>query len=184
MKKAALFIIIALFLTPSFADAETIYTWKGKDGVMKFSDEPPPEDVKDYKTLKTPDTEAKDPASTGQRRSSFDQMVQQASKEADASNEQRIKEAAVKAQEKQRIEEEKQTAQRQAERKRLESEIEAIKRRAVSRTYPNGMKQAQIEALRKEIEKLGLRPATDATKEQPAETNKERQGRIPQEKRY
>lgn len=159
MKKAALLIIIALFLIPSFTGAETIYTWIGKDGVMKFSNEPPPEDVKDYKTIETPDTETDNSASEGQRRSSFDQMVQQASKEADTSNDQRIKEAAAKAQEQQRIAEEKRKAQRQAERKQLETQIEAIEKRAVSRTYPNGMKQAQIEALRKEIEKLERGPA-------------------------
>jgi hypothetical protein len=166
MKKAALLIIISMLLIPSFPGAETIYTWKGRDGAKKFSNEPPPEDVKDYKTIETLDTETENPDSEGLRRSSFDQMVQQASKKADASNQRRIKETAEKAQEQQRIAQEKQTARRQAERKRLESQIEAIEGRAVSRTYPNGMKQAQIEALRKEIEKLELGPSPDTAREQ------------------
>jgi superfamily I DNA and RNA helicase len=141
-------------LIPSSIDAETIYTWKDKDGVMKFSNEQPPEDVADFKTIVTPDAEANDSAPEARRRSSFDQMVKQASEAAHISNEQRIRIAAEKAAKQQRIAKEQQEAQRQAERKRLESRIEAIEKRAVSRTYPNGMKQAQIEALRKEIEKL------------------------------
>jgi hypothetical protein len=154
MKKNALLIFIALFLIPSSTGAETIYTWKDKDGVMKFSNEQPPEDVTDYKTIVTPDTAADDSAQEGRRRSSFDQMVQHASEAANISNEQRTKRALEKAAEQQRIAEDQQEARRQAERKRLESRIEAIKKRAVSRTYSYGMKQAQIEALRKEIEKL------------------------------
>lgn len=154
MKKTTLLIIIALFLIPSLISAETIYTWKDKDGVMKFSNEQPPEDVTDYKTIVTPDAEADNSAQEGQRRSSFDQMVRQASEAANISNEQRTKRASEKAAEQRRLAEEQQEARRQAERKRLESQIEAIKKRAVSKTYSNGMKQAQIEALRKEIEKL------------------------------
>lgn len=154
MKKTTLLIIIALFLIPSLIGAETIYTWKDKDGVMKFSNEQPPEDVTDYKTIVTPDAEADNSAQEGQRRSSFDQMVRQASEAANISNEQRTKRASEKAAEQRRLAEEQQEARRQAERKRLESQIEAIKKRAVSKTYSNGMKQAQIEALRKEIEKL------------------------------
>lgn len=154
MKKNALLIIIVLFFIPSSIGAETIYTWKGKDGIIKFSNEQPPEDVTDYKTIVTPDEDVEDSSKERQRRSSYDQMVQQASRAADTSSRQRTKKAAQKTTEKQRIEEQQQKAERQAERKRLESQIEAIKNRAVSRTYPNGMKEAQIEALREEIRKL------------------------------
>lgn len=154
MKKTALLIIIAFFLIPSSISADMIYTWKDKDGITKFSNEQPPEDVTDYKTIITPDAEADDSAQEAQRRSSFDQMVRKASKAANTSSNQRTKKAAQKAAEQQRVIEAQKEARRQAERKRLESQIEAIKKRAVSRTYPNGMKQAQIEALRKEIDAL------------------------------
>lgn len=159
MKKTALFIIIALLFAPSSMSAETIYTWKGKDGVMKFSDSPPPEDVTDYKTITSSDTETNDPVSESQRRSSYDQMVQQASKEANASNAQRKQKAEAKAAERQRSAEKQKKERLQSERKQLERQIEAIEKRAVSRTYPNGMKQAQIDALRKKIKELKLDPA-------------------------
>ncbi|MGD8846667.1 MAG: hypothetical protein PVI54_14195, partial [Desulfobacteraceae bacterium] len=88
------------------------------------------------------------------RRSDYDQMVEQASREADAAREKRRKEAAEKAAEKERLLEEQRKERIKAERKQLEEQIEAIKRRAVSPTYPNGMKQAQINALVEKINQL------------------------------
>lgn len=145
-----LLIIIALFCLPVSSGAETIYTWKDKDGVLKFSNEPPPEHIAEYQTTKSADTGPQ----SNQRRSSYDEMVKRASKDADAARVKREKEATAKAAEEKRIAEEKERARIAAERKRLEEQIKVIKNRAVSPTYPNGMKQAQIEAITKEIEKL------------------------------
>lgn len=154
MKKAMLLIIVALFWLPTSLGAETIYTWKEKDGVLRFSNEPPPEHIKEYQTTESADTVMQGDEQSNKRRSSYDKMVERASKDADASREKREKEAAAKAAEKKRIAEEKERARIAAERKRLEAQIDAIKNRAVSPTYPYGLKQAQIEAIKKEIEKL------------------------------
>jgi hypothetical protein len=154
MKKAILLIIVALFWLPIFVGAETIYTWKDKDGVLRFSNEPPPEHIEEYQITESAGTGSQSNEQSNQRRSSYDTMVRRATIDADASREKREKEAAAKAAEKKRIAEEKEQARIAAERKRLEEQINAIKNRAVSPTYPYGMKQAQIEALKKEIEKL------------------------------
>lgn len=154
MKKAMLLIIVALFWLPISLGAETIYTWKDKDGVLRFSNAPPPEHIKEYQITESEDKGSQSDEPSNKRRSSYDQMVQRASKDADASREKRKKEAAAKAAEKKRMAEEKEQARIAAERKRLEAQIDAIKNRAVSPTYPYGMKQAQIEAIKKEIEEL------------------------------
>lgn len=153
-----LLIIVALVWLPISPGAETIYTWKDKDGVLRFSNEPPPEHISEYQITESADTGPQN----NQRRSSYDEMVKRASKDADDAREKREKEAAAKAAEKKRIAEEKERARIAAERKRLEEQINAIKNRAVSPTYPNGMKQAQIEAIKKEIEKLNK--GTDISK--------------------
>lgn len=154
MKKAILLIIMVSLCFPLTTGAEKIYTWKDENGVLKFSNSPPPENVTDFEVTETASTNTNEQTSQSRRRSSFDQMVQQASNEATESKEQRKERAAAKEAEQKRILEEQEKARRQAERNRLENEIETIRKRAVSPTFPHGMKQAQIDALRKEIENL------------------------------
>lgn len=155
MQKAMSLIIMVSLCFPLATDAEKIYTWKDENGVSKFSNSPPPENVTVYEVTETSSTNTNEQTSQSQRRSSFDQMVRQTSNEAAKSKERRKERAAAKAAEQKRILEEQEKARRQAERNRLENKIEAIKKRAVSPTFPNGMKQAQIDALRKKIENLG-----------------------------
>lgn len=154
MKTAISLIIVVSLGLPLTIAAETIYTWKDKDGVMRFSNGSPPEDVKEYEIVEStpPSTNALEP--DDKRRSDYDKMVEQASREADTSREKRIKEAAAEAAEKKRLWEEQRKERIKAERKQLEEQIEAIKSRAVSPTFPNGMKQAQINALTEKIKEL------------------------------
>jgi hypothetical protein len=95
MKKVMVLIIVALFWLPAFLGAETIYTWKDKDGVLRFSNEPPPEHIKEYETAVSADTGSPGDAQSNQRRSSYDEMVDRVSKDADASREKRKQEAAA-----------------------------------------------------------------------------------------
>jgi hypothetical protein len=153
--KIAISLIILLSLGLHLTvGAETIYTWKDKDGVMRFSNGSPPEDVKEYKIVESTPPNSSTVEPNDSRRSNYDKMVEQASREADAARKKRIKEAAEKAAEKERLLEEQRKERIKAERKQLEEQIKAIKRRAVSPTYPNGMKQAQINALVEKIKQL------------------------------
>jgi septal ring factor EnvC (AmiA/AmiB activator) len=146
--------IVALQWMPISTYADTIYSWKDANGITRFSNEPPPEGVTDFKVTSSEATQASEPASGDTRRSSYDAMVDKASQEADQSREAREAKEAAEAAEKKRLAEQKRQARIQAERERLNKQIEAVKKRAVSPTQPYGMKQAQIEALTKEIEKL------------------------------
>jgi predicted RNase H-like nuclease (RuvC/YqgF family) len=164
MKKAILLSLVVSLVLPLTIGSETIYTWKDKDGVMRFSNGSPPEDVKEYKIVESTPASSNAMEPDDRHRSSYDQMVKQASKEADASRAKRKRQAAEKAADRARALEEKRIERIKAEREQLEAQIEAIKRRAVSPTFPNGMKQAQIDALNKKIEALEKGLKTQRTK--------------------
>jgi hypothetical protein len=155
--------IVALQWMPISAYAD-IYSWKDQDGIMRYSNDPPPEGVTAFQVTASEETNTGDPASGDKRRTSYDAMVEKASKEADRSKQEREAREAAEAAEKKRLAEQKRQERIQAERERLNKQIEAVKNRAVSPTYPNGMKQAQIEALAKEIEKLNQPPGSSDNK--------------------
>ena len=162
MKTAISWIILMLLVFPITSVAETIYSWTDENGVTRFSNGSPPENVKAYKVIETSPADSSGFESDNKRRSSYDQMIDRAVEDGKASEEKRKKEEADKAAEKVRALETQKEANRQAERKQLEAQIEAIKKRAVSPTFPNGMKQAQIDALKKKIEAVekGSTPST------------------------
>jgi molecular chaperone DnaK (HSP70) len=154
--------IVALQWMPISTHADKIYSWKDANGITRFSNEPPPEGVTDFKVTSSGATEASGPASGAQRRSSYDEMVEKASKEADQSIEARQAKEAAEAAEKKRLAEQKRQERIQAEKERIKKQIEAVKKHAVSPTQPYGMKKAQIEALTKELEKLDQSAASSA----------------------
>jgi chromosome segregation ATPase len=164
MKNRMVISLVVILWLPIVLAAGEIYTWKDQDGVQQFSNAPPPEHIKDYQTIEST-VAGEQSADTGnRRRPSYDEMVERTSKAADASREKREKEAAAKAAEKRRIIEKEEKARIDHERKKLEAQIEALKKRAVSPTFPNGMKQARIEALRKKIKALEKGAGTSGQK--------------------
>jgi hypothetical protein len=162
MKNGIFVILVFLFWLPAVVSAEEIYTWKDHNGVQQFGNQPPPEHIKDYKIVESSSAGVQN--ADNQRRRGYDEMVERASKQADASIEKRENEAAAKAAEKKRIVEQQEKDRLHHERKRLEAQIEEIKKRAVSPTFPNGMKQAQIEALQKKIKALEKGDGTSVLK--------------------
>ena len=154
MTKAIIWIGLFILVLPLTIGADTIYTWTDENGVTRFSNESPPENIKTFKVIESapapaPSSES-DPGN--KRRSSYDQMIERVVGESKAAEEKRKQDAAQKEAEKKRELEAQKEANRSAQRKQLEAQIEAIKKRAVSPTFPNGMKQAQIDALKKKIE--------------------------------
>jgi hypothetical protein len=138
--------------------AGTIYTWVDSEGKQHFSDEPPPDTITEYKETQTgPDS----PGQTNpppERRDSYDQMVEKAKKEALQSEQQRRKEAKTRAIQEKREAEKRRKARIEPERRRLEQAIKDVENRALSPTFSMGMKKAQIEKLRKELEQLMASP--------------------------
>jgi uncharacterized protein YlxW (UPF0749 family) len=138
--------------------AETIYTWTDSEGKQHFSDEVPPEAVTNYKEIQTaPDSSGRSDASP-ERRTSYDFMVEKAKREASQSEQQRRKEAEAREKEEKREAELRRKARIEPERRRLEQAIKGVENRALSPTFSMGMKKAQIEKLRKELEELTASP--------------------------
>lgn len=147
--KAALVLLI-LFLASGTAYSETMYKWVDAQGIQRFSNQPPPPDVKEYETI--PGTD--EPAPGDEQRPEFRQMmhrVEQENRQNDAEARQRELE---RAQEAERKAEAERRSRRQAERQRLERRIEQIKKRALGPTFTQGMRQAQIDQIQKQIDAL------------------------------
>ena len=165
MKATIVLTLAVLLLSAANVSSDAIYSWTDANGVQRFSNDPP-ENVENYQRIETNDARPDSTDNVDQRRTSYDQMVEQAVQER-----QRLKQE-ERAREEQRIAEEKRLAEerRQAkikvERKRLMEQIAAIKNRAVSPTYPPGMKQAQIDEIQKQIDALEKNPDTDASSKQ------------------
>ena len=138
--------------------AGTIYTWTDSEGKQHFSDQPPPDTVADFKETQTaPDASGQTNLSP-ERRGSFDQMVEKARQESLQNEQQRRKEAEARALQEKSEAEKRRMARIEPERRRLEQAIKDIENRALSPTFSMGMKKAQIEKLRKELEKLTASP--------------------------
>jgi cell division septum initiation protein DivIVA len=155
----AIMVAVALLavglLLGATASSDTVYRWTDEKGVQRFSNEPPPEGVENFQKFQSQPTQPDGSGAGDSRRPSYDQMVQKASQSADHMEQQRKAQAAARAAEQKRLAEERRQAKIQAERSRLLQRIEAIKIRAVSPTFPMGMKQAQIDKIKKQIDALG-----------------------------
>jgi len=153
MKSVAVLLIALLFLSPP-AFADKIYSWVGQDGTKWFSNEPPPEGIKEFEVITTPGSPDGASAPANNRRPGFDQMVDQAGFQADALESERLaKERRAEVLKKRQAEKERK-AKNQARRQLLEDKITAIRNRAVSPTYSQGMKEAQILEIQKQIDQL------------------------------
>lgn len=144
-----IFIGMAILLLASNAPAATIYIWTDADGVKHFSDQPPPEGTEDYDVA-----QGVIDRSGSDQREGFKQMMQ----EVEQDNQQADQEREVKKAEQAAAEKEKKAAEEQAriqaERDLLQKEIDALNNRALSTTFTEGMRQNQIDAIRKEMEKI------------------------------
>lgn len=143
------FILMAVLLLAANAPAATIYIWTDADGVKHFSDQPPPEGTDNYDVAQGVIDRSGD-----DQREGFKQMMQEVDQEnrrADQARESKKAEQAAAEKEKKADE---QQARIQAERDRLQKKIDALNKRALSPTFTEGMRQSQIEAILKEMEKI------------------------------
>jgi hypothetical protein len=144
-----LFIVMAVLLLASNTPAATIYIWTDADGIRHFSDQPPPEGIENYDVA-----QGVIDRSGSDQREGFKQMmeeVEQQNQQADQEREAKKAEQAAAEKEKKADE---QQARIQTERDRLQKEIDALNNRALSPTFTEGMRQNQIEAIRKEMAKI------------------------------
>jgi hypothetical protein len=158
MKNLVSLIVVIVLLGPLAVVSDTIYQWTDEQGVLRFSNDPPPENVENFEKVES-GTSPDIPALPGdERRSSYDQMVERSSEEAQRLEQQRRIEAEAQAADKLRRAQAEREKVIAAQRSRLEKEIEELNKRALGPTYTQGMKQAQIDKLLKQIEQLESNP--------------------------
>lgn len=153
--KIAITAIIAMWLwTVPLCGAETIYTWTDSNGVQRYSNQQPPEGITDYKKIESSAPSSVDPNANEKNRKSYDHMIEEVRQESQQRELKRRQEDAERAKiEKQKAEADKK-ARIQAKREILEKKIKDLENRALSPTYSAGMRQAQIDEIRNQIEKL------------------------------
>jgi predicted nucleic acid-binding Zn-ribbon protein len=172
MKSVMALILFTGLLSAATVSADTVYSWTDEQGVQRFSNDPPPEGIEFFKKFESP-TPPQNRSAVEERRSSYDQMVRKASEETLQLEQQREAEAAAQATEKKRMAEAQRKEKIQNERNRLDRQIEAIAKRALSPTYTQGMKQALINEIKKQIAALENNPDTAKPQQQraPSESN-------------
>ena len=138
-------IVFCLLVFPLMAQAsDYVYSWIDEDGVRIFSDKAPVVEVKNLekyeKIISSPDSGA----SNSNKSISFDSS---------SSNEDSVQEEeAGKTEEK--LTEDETPINTNPEIEKLEKEIENIEKRALGPRYSQGMKDNQIEIIKKKIETL------------------------------
>ncbi len=165
MKTIMVLTMAAGMLLAVTVSADTIYSWSDEQGVQRFSNRPPPEGIENFQTFESQASPPQTRSPDNERRSSYDQMVQQASDEARQLESRREAEAAARAEEEKRLAEAQRKEKIQAQRSLLEQQIESINKRALGPTYTQGMKQAQIDKIKKQIEALEGNPDADNTQQ-------------------
>ncbi len=129
--------------------ADTIYTWTDDQGIKRFSDRPPAE-ATDVGTISAAPPE---PAGEGVR-PEYLQMLEKSAQERRQQEIEVQRKASDQAEkEKQKIQDQRNT-KKDAERDHLQQQIGALNNRALSPTFTQGMRQNQIDQIRKKIDAL------------------------------
>lgn len=150
-------LIIVLWVYPGLA-AENIYNWTDQNGIRRFSDQPPPLNVKQYKTIRIPPDQSSGEQPGVDNRPGYDSMVENVKGEARKHEQERMQQEASRTAEEKQNAESDMKARVEAERQRLNEIIDSINKRPLSRTYDKSFKQARIDEVQKQIEKLNNSP--------------------------
>ena len=157
MKRSAVFLfVIILWGCLCLAD-ENIYTWTDKNGVKRFSDRQP-EDVKHYDAIRVSPGQSEFGAPAGDSRSEYDQMIESVRQEQQQTEQERIQAGADRATEEKRDEDAHKKERIEAERRQLQEKIDDLKKRTPGRAYGQSLKNARIEEIEKQIDKLKNSP--------------------------
>ena len=144
--------LIFTFYVSIAAAGDKIYQWVDENGVKHYSDVPP--ETGREVTVREGAGRNRDDYDADDRRKNFDRMVEQLNKEMEISEAQRKRE--LKAiREKEHLEaEKKRQAELEKKRSKILKEIEMLEKRAMSPTFTEGMRKAQIDKLKKQLQEL------------------------------
>ncbi len=150
-------LIFVLWVYPGLA-SENIYNWTDENGIKRFSDQPPPLNVKHYNTIRIPPDRSSGQQPGVDNRPGYENMVEKVKSETLQREQESMKEEASKAAEEKRNAESGVKARIEAERQRLNEKIDAINKRPLSRTYDQSFKQARINEIQKQLDRLDNSP--------------------------
>ena len=157
MKRSAVLVfIIMLWVCPCLA-GENIYTWTDNNGVKRFSDRQP-DDVKHYDTIRISPDQSKYGVPDGGSRSEYDQMIERVRQEQQQTEQERFQAGADRATEEKRDEDAHKKERIEAERRQLQEKLDDLKKRPTGRTYSQSLKNARIEEIEKQLDKLKNSP--------------------------
>ncbi len=156
MKKAAISVfVVMLWLCPCLA-GENIYTWTDKNGVKRFSDQPPPD--AEYETITIPPDRPESGSVSGGTRPDYEHMIESIRQEK-LQTEQERKQAEADRAEKEKLDAETRKKERiETERKSLLKKIDDVKRRPTGRAFSQNVKNARIGEIEKQLERLKNSP--------------------------
>lgn len=157
MKRAAIYVFVVIFwVCPCLAD-ENIYTWTDKNGVKRFSDRQP-DDVKNYDTRRISPDQSEFGAPAGDSRPEYDQMIENIRQEKQLTEQERIQAGADRVSEEKRKADVRKKERIETERKQLQEKMDDLKKRPTGRTYSQSLKNARIEEIEKQLDKLKNSP--------------------------
>ena len=156
MRRMIIFSLTALFfLFGNTVIADTIYTWTDADGVKRYSNSKPPEDVENVQTIQEIQY---DQRGDDQRRQEYDRMVEDANQRADRHFKEQAEQKAQNAKAERRQQLEAQAQQIEETRSQLQKAIDDLEGRALSRTFSNGQKEYLIKQVEEKIGQLESNP--------------------------
>lgn len=135
--------------------AGTIYTWTDADGVKRYSNSQPPEDVENLQSI--PEIQY-DQAGDDQNRQTYNRMVEDASQSADRHFEEQAQQKAQAAQAERTQQMAAQAQRNEEERAKLQKNIDDLKGRALSTTFSKGQKEYLIKQVQEKIDQLENNP--------------------------
>lgn len=147
-------VLIICLLVASPVMADTIYIWTDENGVKRFSDQRP-EGVEDYDTATSSTSDdSGEEVKNDTRRPGLEKMIEDVEKENRLADERKAAERARMEKEKVEKEKAEKDSKNAAERARLQKKIDEINNRALSPTFTQGMRDNQINEIRKKMQEL------------------------------
>ena len=157
MKRAAISVFVVMFWVCPCLAGENIYTWTDKNGVKRFSDRQP-DDVKKFDTIRISPGKSEFGAPAGDSRSEYDQMIERVRQEQQQTEQERIQAGADRAADEKRNADAREKERIEDERRQLQEKIDDLKKRPTGRTYSQSFKNARIEEIEKQLDKLKNSP--------------------------
>ncbi len=152
MKKILGALILFWFGFTTALAGDKIYQWVDENGVKHYSDVAP---EGDQEVTVTQAQDGAQPDTGGVRnRKNFDKLVEQLNKETAASEAESKRRLEAEERRQRQEAEKKRQARLEKERKAILKQIELVEKRALSPTFTEGMRKAQLEKLKKQLQQL------------------------------